>query len=72
MYVACHLTSKPLHTKRDKHHLAQGGHGILCLPRMKKWGGNVPRVTHQIAPMQYITKPKEKNVGDMAFYISTV
>jgi len=28
-----------------------GGHGILYPPRLKKWGGHVPRVPHQIAPM---------------------
>ena len=28
-----------------------GAHGILCLPRLKKWGRHVPRVSHQIAPM---------------------
>jgi len=63
--VADHLTWKPLHRKRDKHHFyflkplqiqnlkrkKWGGHGILCPPRLKKWGGHVPRVPHQIAPM---------------------
>jgi len=28
-----------------------GGHGVLCPPCLKKWGGHVPRVPHQIAPM---------------------
>jgi len=28
-----------------------GGRGILCPPRLKKCGGHVPRVPHQIAPM---------------------
>jgi len=28
-----------------------GGHGILFPPRLKKWGGHVPRAPHQIAPM---------------------
>ena len=28
------------------------GHGILCPPRLKKWGRHVPRVPHQIAPMR--------------------
>ena len=27
-----------------------GGHSILC-PRLKKWGGHVPRVPYVIAPM---------------------
>jgi len=31
------------------------GHVTLCLPRLKKWGGHVPRVPHQIAPMQPTT-----------------
>jgi len=35
--------TKPTETK-------VGGHGILCPPRLKNWGG-VPRVPHQIAPM---------------------
>jgi len=28
-----------------------GGHGILYPPHLNKWGGHVPRVPHQIAPM---------------------
>jgi len=28
-----------------------GGHGILCPTRLKKWGGHVPRIPQQIAPM---------------------
>ena len=28
------------------------GHGILCPPRLKKWGGHVPR---QIAPMPLVS-----------------
>jgi len=27
------------------------GHSILCPPRLKKWGGHVPLVPNQIAPM---------------------
>jgi len=27
------------------------GHGILYPPHLKKFGGHVPRVPHQIAPM---------------------
>jgi len=34
-----------------------GVHDILCPPRLKKWGGHVPRVPHQIAPMPH-TKTK--------------
>jgi len=36
-----------------------GGHGILCPSRLKKWGGHVPRVPHQIAPMLVITNRKK-------------
>ena len=28
-----------------------GRHGILCPPRLKKWGEHVPHVPHQITPM---------------------
>ena len=35
-----------------------GGHGILYPSHLKKWGGHVPSVPHQIAPMvlAFITK----------------
>ena len=33
-----------------------GGHDILSPPRLKKWGGHVPRVPHQIAPMPLCAK----------------
>jgi len=45
-----HLFFKPLQIQTyDK---KVGGHGILCPPRLKKWGTHVPRVPHQIAPMR--------------------
>jgi len=28
-----------------------GGHGISYPPHLRKWGGHVPCVPHQIAPM---------------------
>ena len=39
-----------------------GRHGILCPPRLKKWGGHVPRVPHQIAPMPSVAVGPGNNV----------
>jgi len=36
-----------------------GGHGILCLPRLKNLRGHVPRVPHQIVPMISTTSEVE-------------
>jgi len=44
------LFLKPLHMQNVKRKKL-GGQGILCPPRLKKWGGHVPRIPHQIAPM---------------------
>ena len=33
-----------------------GGHGILCPPRLKKWGVHVLPAPYQIAPMLHALK----------------
>jgi len=47
-----------------------GVHGILCPPRLKKLGGHVPRVPHQIAPMQWrITMQKRHLCWPPTFFL---
>jgi len=56
LYLKPHQTQN---LKRKK----EGGHGIFCSSRLKKWGGHVPRVPHQIeiAPMTVTSQTDHKS-----------
>jgi len=64
--MAYHLTWKALHTKCDKHHFyfwnlskykhtekKVEGHGILCPPRLKKWGDTSSVLPTKLRPYSY-------------------